>query len=176
MKELIVKRYVKALFESFSKDELKKFLNSLLKISALYDIDKFKTILESPDVVIDEKIKFVLMPVEDSSKHVKNFIKLLAENDRLMLLPAIAKELQIIVSQNDNIYEGEIVTGWDISKENIKKLEDGFGKKFGATVKLTEVKSDYPGVKIAIDNLGIEANFSVDRLKAQIREHILKAI
>ena len=41
---------------------------------------------------------------------------------------------------------------------------------------LEPVKSDYNGIKIELDDLGVEASFSVDRLKAQMSEYILKAI
>ncbi|PID48264.1 MAG: ATP synthase F1 subunit delta [Proteobacteria bacterium] len=176
MKEMIVKRYVKALFENFGDDRLNDFLSSLNKISSLYGMEKFKTILQSPDVEKQTKEEFVLSCVDQKDKEVVNFIKLLSSNDRLLLIPNITKELQRRVSQRDNIYEGELISDWDISKEEVKKLENGFGKKFGATVKLNVSKGDYPGIKIAIDGLGVEASFSVDRLKAQITEHILKAI
>ncbi len=176
MKELIAKRYVKALFESFKEKELKVFLEKLEKISSLYDVEKFKTILQSPDVDMQTKVEFVLMPIGDDDKTIVNFVKLLSQNDRLMLIPSITKELQNIVSDKENIYSGEIFSDQKLTKEQVKKLEKGFGKKFDATVKLHVQKSDYPGVKIAIDGLGIEASFSVERLKAQIKEHILKAI
>ena len=34
----------------------------------------------------------------------------------------------------------------------------------------------YPGIKVELDNLGVEVSFSAERLKAQMCEHILKAI
>lgn len=176
MRELIAKRYVKALVESLDDSTLKSFLDSLQKISALYEIEKFNTILQSPDVSKEQKMEFVLLVLENRDSKMDNFLKILNENDRLMLIPSIKDELQKQISQKENIYDGEVYSDWRITKAQLTKLESGFGKKFGATVKLNAIKSDYPGLKISIDSLGIEASFSVERLKAQITEHILKAI
>ena len=55
-------------------------------------------------------------------------------------------------------------------------LEDKFSKRFNASIKLDSQKSEYNGIKIELNDLGVEASFSVDRLKAQMSEHILKAI
>lgn len=176
MKELIAKRYVKALVESLDDTTLKSFLTSLEKISALYGVEKFQTILSSPDVTKEQKMELVELPLENEDKKMKNFLKILNENNRLMLIPSIKDELQKQVSQKENIYEGEVYSDWRITKAQITKLENGFSKKFGATVKLNAAKSEYPGLKISVDGLGIEASFSVERLKAQITEHILKAI
>ena len=41
---------------------------------------------------------------------------------------------------------------------------------------LEVAKSDYNGIKIELEDLGVEASFSMDRLKAQMIEYILKAI
>lgn len=176
MKELVAKRYVKALVQSCSDEELKGVLLELAKISAVYGIEKFRTILESPDVNKSKKLEFLLSMVENNNSKIQNLIKLLNEKDRLMIIPSIKKELQTQVSLKENIFEGEVLSNWYITKEQLAKLEKGFGRKFGATVKLESKQNEYPGIKISLDELGIEASFSVDRLKAQMAEHILKAI
>ncbi len=176
MKESITKRYVKALLESLDENGVKSFLDFGEKLSSAYENEKFKTVLQSPDVSREQKIELVLSPLSKKDKKIQNFVKILAENNRLMFFPSINEELKKQVSQKENIYEGEVISDWDISKEQILKLESGFSKKFGATVRLKANKSSYPGLKISIDSLGVEASFSVERLKAQITEHILKAI
>lgn len=176
MKELIAKKYVKALLEIFGQKELEGFLSSLSKVSALYKVDKFQLIIQSPDVSKQQKLDFLLSMVDKKDSKMVNFIKLLNENDRLLLIPTIKEELENRVSQMENIHQGMVLSDWEIGKEDLAKLEQGFSKKFGATVKLAGKKTDYPGIKIELDTLGVEASFSVERLKAQISEHILKAI
>jgi hypothetical protein len=43
-------------------------------------------------------------------------------------------------------------------------------------VKLTNQVTDYPGIKVEVESLGIEVSFSQDRLKAQMAEHILNSL
>lgn len=176
MKELIVKKYVKALIDICDQEELKLILSALQNISNVFEIEKFKTIIESPDISKVKKLEMVLSINEEKNKKLENLIKLLNENDRLLMIPHVKDELQVQVSLKDNIFEGEIVTDGNISDEEVQNLENNFGKKFGAKVKLNVKQSNYPGLKISIDSLGVEASFSVQRLKTQITEHILKAI
>ncbi len=174
MKDSITKRYVKAIMESFEGKSLEAFMKFCGNLNSLYSMDKFITILQSPDVAKEKKLELVLLDNKD--KKIQNLMKILSENDRLLMIPSIYEELKSQVSQQKNIYEGEVFSDWKISKEQLGKLEEGFSKKFGATVKLNATKCDYPGLKISVDSLGVEASFSVERLKAQIAEHILKAI
>ena len=57
-----------------------------------------------------------------------------------------------------------------------KMLEENLSSKFNAKIKLENVVSEYPGIKIELDDLGVEVSFSIERLKTQMIEHILKAI
>ncbi|MEH1011152.1 F0F1 ATP synthase subunit delta [Campylobacter concisus] len=105
-----------------------------------------------------------------------NFIKLLGANKRLELIPAILNEMKIEQSLLENTYCGKVVGNFDLSAEQLKALEENFSKKFNSKIKLDGSKSDYNGVKVELDDLGVEVNFSIDRLKSQMSEYILKAI
>lgn len=176
MKDLIAKKYVKALMETFNQKEIEVVLNSLSCVSELYKEEKFKLIIQSPDVTKKQKLDLILSIFDEKDKKIVNFIKLLGENDRLSFIPSIQNELQNRISQIENIHKGVVLSDKRILKADLKNLEDGFSKRFGATVELEGKKTEYPGVKIELDTLGVEASFSVERLKAQITEHILKAI
>jgi F-type H+-transporting ATPase subunit delta len=149
---------------------------SINELASAFSSTRFNNIILSPDVSIEEKEKFVLSLLEKSEGKLLNLIKLLAVNDRLSLIPIIAEELKFQTSLKSNSYEGEVVSNFEISKEQITNLEENFSKKFNANIKLEAKVSDYPGVKIQLDDLGVEVSFSLDRLKTQIVEHILKAI
>ena len=105
-----------------------------------------------------------------------NFIKLLGANKRLELIPAILNEMKIEQSLLENTYRGEVIGNFDLSADQLKALEENFSKKFDSKIKLDGSKSDYNGVKVELDDLGVEVNFSIDRLKSQMSEYILKAI
>jgi F-type H+-transporting ATPase subunit delta len=176
MMSIIAKRYVKALFESFSDKELVNVQNVLKGLNSAFGMAKFATILSAPNVDKEDKKKLVISLLKDSNKKLINFISLLSENGRLLLLPDIYKELEFQISRKNNSYEGKIYADKEVSKEQMESLQKSFSKKFGAEIKLKIEKSNYKGVKIEIGDIGVETSFSLERLKTQMSEHILKAI
>jgi len=176
MKSIIAKKYVNALMKSFSDSEISSIEKSINDISSAFSSKKFNNIILSPDLSTNKKEEFILSLLSNSKGKTLNFIKLLAANDRLPLIPSIAKELKYQIALKSNTYEGEVTSNFKITKAQISKLESNFGKKFSSDIKLKAVVSDYPGIKIQLDDLGVEVSFSLDRLKTQMVEHILKAI
>ncbi|MBE0495550.1 MAG: F0F1 ATP synthase subunit delta [Campylobacterales bacterium] len=176
MRELVAKKYVNALMQSLREDELDAFASSLHQLSMAYGIAKFQTIIHSCEISASKKEELLLSMVSSPSPKLINLIKLLSANDRLAILPDIAQGLDYQLSIKKNSFEGSVVGMFELTQEQLNELETSFGKRFGATIHLASRKSDYPGIKIELEDLGIEVSFSVERLKSQLTEHILKAI
>lgn len=175
--ELIAKRYIKPLIESCdaaSLDNLSVLLNSVAKA---YQNDKFKHIMSSSDVRNDAKCQLVLdMVASANSTMVNNFIKLLSENGRLSLIPAIAEQLAREIGRSKRIYTGRIYSNNAVDQASVDTIARDLGTKMGATISLSYVASDFDGIRVEVDDLNVEINFSKSRLNAQLVEHILKAI
>jgi len=172
----IAKKYVNALIKSCKEKELNSYFKELKTLSLVYSNEKFLNIILSPDVKTSEKEKFILSLNQNSDKKFINFLKLLNKNDRLSLIPLICDELRYQVALENNEFSGIVMSDFNIPAKKIKTLEESFSKKFNSTIKLAKSKDKYPGVKVEIDDLGVEVSFSLERLKAQMSEHILKAI
>lgn len=177
MSGAIAKKYVNALIESCSDSELKDIALSLTSLKKAFELDKFNNIILSPDVTMQEKEKLVLSLTENNTNSkFQNFIKLLSSNDRLTLIPLIVKELKYQFALKNNTFSGKVSTNFVVTEAQLKTLEENFSKKFNATIKLEANDTAYPGIKVELDDLGVEVSFSLERLKAQMTEHILKAI
>jgi len=176
MKELIAKRYTKALINNLNNDELVNFIAKLSELSMAFSDEKFTNIISTPTLSTSNKVNFLLSISDEKSVKFTNFIKLLGENKRIEILPNIVSELLLQKSKIDNTYYGNIYADFEVSLDQISQFEASFSKKFGAKILLKAIKSDYSGVKIELDDLGVEVSFSLDRLKAQMSEFILKAI
>jgi len=172
----IAKKYVNALVKSCSDEELNQVTQSIAELSKAFGSTKFNNIILSPDLSHEQKEEFVISLLSSVNDKLKNFIKLLTKNDRLMDIPAIYSELKYQIALKNNSFEGDVISNFEIAKEQIVQLEESFSKKFNAQIKLNSVVSNYPGIKIELDDLGVEVSFSLDRLKSQMVEHILKAI
>jgi len=55
-------------------------------------------------------------------------------------------------------------------------LESSLKSYTGSTIKLTHKKSDLDGIKVTVDDLGIEVNFSKERVKEQLIDFITKSL
>jgi F-type H+-transporting ATPase subunit delta len=175
MEELIAKRYATAL-SSASKDvtSVSKVLNVLTEVISN---DEVKTLLTSPIVAAEKKTEMILAALGDSADQVlTNFIKILGENKRLDLIPAIAKVLNADLQKASNKYEGVLKSGKKLDKEELAKLEETLAKYTGSTIKLKQEKTDLDGLRVSVDDLGIEVNFSKQRVKEQLIDFIKKSL
>ncbi len=176
MQEAIAKRYVKALVKSFDSKELENISQDLRQIASAFGVRKFYDIVNSIDLSVNEKEKFLLSLTKESSPKFQNFLKLLVSHNRVLEIPAISKELQKAIALEKGEFEGEIISNFDIDNKEVKQLEKQISKKLGKKIKLQPKKSDYPGLKIEVDDLGVELGLSTKRVQEQLAEHILKAL
>lgn len=175
--ELIAKRYIKPLFELCDQGELDNLSELLSSVAVAFESDKFITIMRSSDVRDDAKTALVLdMAAPAGSKVANNLIKLLAENGRLNLIPVLARELVREIARTKRLYKGRVYCNSAIDNNSIDMIARDLGKKVNATISLEFVPSSFDGVRVEVDDLNVEINFSKTRLNAQLVEHILKAI
>ncbi|AII15301.1 ATP synthase, F1 complex, delta subunit [Campylobacter iguaniorum] len=176
MKEVVAKKYVKALIASLNSDEFDRVESALVTLASAFKIEKLKVILDSPDIDGAKKANFVYSLLDNGSDKIRSFISLLGDNKRLALIPEISKEFSYQKSIRDNAFTGLISGSFELNQNQQAQLEEKFSSKFGSKIDFEKIKNDYNGIKIELDDLGVEVSFSIDRLKAQMSEYILKAI
>ncbi|RBQ31197.1 F0F1 ATP synthase subunit delta [Aliarcobacter vitoriensis] len=176
MKDLVAKRYVKALIEGRDLKAITDISDKLNEISSAFNSDKFKSIITSPEVNENDKTSLIISLVNGADNSLNNFIKLLGEKRRLELLPLISSDLKIEIAKMNNSYIGIVYTNEELPSNYISSIEEQFSKKFNVKLSLSQNVGDYDGIKVDIDGLGVEISFSKDRLKSQLIDHILKAV
>jgi F-type H+-transporting ATPase subunit delta len=177
MEELIAKKYIKAIKNSSN-------TTSMTDISAIFSVlaesfknEKFTTIINNPNVSSDDKLGILLDSVKSvNSKGVNNLIKLLVEKNRISVIPALAEELKKDLAHSAKNYTGVVYSDSDIDEKVIQELSDGLSKKFNSTIVLNFIKTDFNGIKVDVEDLGIEIDFSKTRINTQMVQHIIKAI
>ena len=177
MQELIAKRYVKALGEATGTESLANIADLFNAIAANFDNVKFLQVMENPDVAKSDKESILLDAVKSAnSEKLNNFMKLLVENGRISIIPAMAEEMRKEIARSSKNYSGIVYSNEEVDAKTLEDLSTGLGKKVDAAVVLEFVKSDYDGLKVEVTDLDMEINFSKSRVNAQLIEHILKAI
>lgn len=175
--ELIAKRYIKPLMESCDQASLENLSELLSNVAKAYDEQKFIAIMNSSDVDSNAKCQLVLdMVAPAKSSIVNNLIKLLAENGRLPLVPVLASELKRSIASTKRTYKGRIYSNSVVDQASVDLIARDLGAKTGSVIALNYVASDFDGIRVEVDDLNVEINFSKSRLNAQLVEHILKAI
>jgi len=176
MEELIAKRYVNALSSVASSEQKAVYSEVLTAIATLLDDESVAEKLTSPLISSSDKTAFVLDGIKGSDSNLENFIKILGENGRLNLIPTIAKSLNQELQKESNIYDGIVTSSNTLSDEDIANLQESLKKYTGSTVNLTQVESDLEGIKVTVEDLGIEVNFSKQRVKEQLIDFITKSL
>ena len=175
MEELIAKRYATAL-SSVSKD-VKGIVSVLNVLSEAILAPEVHEALTSPIVSADKKTEMILSSLgKEADATLVNFIKILGENKRLDLIPAIAKVLNADLQKESNQYEGVLKSSSKLEKEELAKLEKTLEKYTGSKIKLKQEKTDLEGLRVSVDDLGIEVNFSKQRVKEQLIDFIKKSL
>ncbi|MEA3456943.1 MAG: F0F1 ATP synthase subunit delta [Campylobacterota bacterium] len=176
MEELIAKRYVDALLSIANKKERTLYVNVINGIAESYSDPKVDAMVEAPIVSIDAKVDTLLASLgKDADSKLTNFIKLLGEHKRLGLIPEIAKVLNAQVQKESNEYNGIIKSNKKLDAIEIEKLEKTLNRYTGSKIKLSEELTDLDGLRVDVDDLGIEVNFSKERVKEQLIDFVMKS-
>jgi len=176
MEELIAKRYVNALSEVASSEQKAEYSVILNAISELLKDESVVERLTSPLIGSADKTSFILDGIKGSDSNLENFIKILGENGRLELIPMIAKSLNQELQKESNNYEGTVTASNTLSDTDLEDLQSSLKTYTGSTIKLTQVQSDLEGIKVTVEDLGIEVNFSKQRVKEQLIDFITKSL
>ena len=103
----LARPYAKAAF-AFASEQgaTDNWSNVLQVLSAAVQDEAFSAYLSRPELTPVEQVSlFAKVLGEDQTTAVSNFLTLLAENDRLTLLPEIETEYELLKSQNNNVVD-----------------------------------------------------------------------
>ncbi len=174
----IVNRYAKALFEeSLEKNTLNitpKELESILELQNKHQ--DLKRVMLSPLVSREDKEKIIedISIKGKISKHIMNFLKLLAGNNRLFLIVPIFEKFKRIVSKHKKELTVHLISAKALSDEQEIKLISKLKDKFKREV-LLEKKVDSKligGMTVRIGSYMVDSSIrsKLERLKLAMKE------
>ena len=177
MEQLIAKRYVKALMEALPAKEVQKAADTLAAVAEAFGDPKFAEIMASPEVKKEKREELVVSLLgEKTDKRLVNFVKTLGLHNRFGLIPEIALQLQKELQRRANRYEGVVESRKKLDDKLLKELEASLSKYADATIVLKQAQSERDGIRVTVEDLGLEASFSKDRVASDMIGHILKAL
>ena len=94
------------------------------------------------------------------SGEAENFVRVLAQNGRLELLPEIRSQFEVLKNEREGVLEAEVHSAFDLSDAQLQELVQRLEKKTGRKVK-TKVQVDkdlIAGVRIVLGDKVIDGS------------------
>jgi len=177
MVELVAKRYAKALMDISDNKKMEEHIDALSGITSALDNPKAKEIISSPLVASGDKLSMIIDSLgKKSDPKLIKLIEIMAEKERLALIPELVSILKFEQKKKSNSFTGQVESRNKLDSKELKRLEDALSSHSGAEIKLEQVESDLNGVKVEVEDLGLELNFSKDRVKTALLDYIQKAL
>lgn len=179
MINIIASRYAEALFQvGEESNSTEKLYNELKAVVDIINVNKeFSNILKSPIVSKEEK-KTLITNVFGSklNNEMLNFMKILADKDRLNLLANMEEAFKALLNDKNNILEGVAITAVPMNEGEVNELQAKLSAKYNKTVVLqNEVdKSILGGVLVRLGNEEIDGTVKnrLDKMKEQLSQVI----
>src|SRR5258706_1716789 len=108
----------------------------------------------------DAKVAGLFISILSLSGDGENFIRVLAENGRLELLPQIREQFEALRNQREGVIEAEVVSAFELSGAQLADLVQRLEKKTGLKVK-AKVQLDKEligGIKVVLGDKVIDGS------------------
>ncbi len=130
--------YARAAFAyASSNNVIEQWADMLSFCAAVAEDETMQAALDQPSLNRQQKGSlFNEVCAEKLNQHGKNFIKLLAENDRIALLPDIAVLYHHYQSEAAGAIDAELVSALDVSDEQVQAISASLTKRLGKKVTL----------------------------------------
>jgi F-type H+-transporting ATPase subunit delta len=169
MEELIAKRYLKAIKQRSNAESMQSIALIFSVLAESFNNERFNQIINNPDVSKNQKSEILLAAVKSAgSKDVENLIKLLVEHNRISIIPAIAEIMRKDIAKTNKSYSGIVYSDSNIDAKVIEGLSNGLGNRFDSKISLKFIKNDFNGIKVDVEDLGVEISFSKSRINRDV--------
>jgi F-type H+-transporting ATPase subunit delta len=171
-----IKKYVKALVETTTKEHLETIYNALLPIKEVAKDNKYMLIITSPVISSDDKVKFIVESLKIEDEKIVNLLKLLSANNRLAELPALVNSLKDTIANLTGNYKGYVFAKESLSEAKLAEIESKLSNRFNKNIKLEQKPSNRAGIQVYVDSLNVEIAVYEEDIKAKLITNIIRAI
>lgn len=174
MLNIVSKKYTQALIDSGC--DLNETLEILKGFSLALKDKACADIIASPFLSKAQKEAFLLESVGKPDEKLTNFLRLLAHADRILLIPLICDELEKQILADKKEYAATLTSKDELDSKTLAMIEGALAKKLGVKLSIKQELSGNDGIKLSVEDLGVEVSFSKERFSSDLKSHILKAL
>ncbi len=167
----LARPYAKAAFD-FAKEAglVDSWMQQLTVSAGLASLSEVAQSFSAPDK--DNKQLIEMLSGVDADKGYENFIQLMADNDRLALLPDVVGVFKYISEQDAKALSADVYTAEELNQEQLNKITASLSKRTGKTVNLTQHTDEslLSGARIVAGDLVIDGSLKakLEKLKTEL--------
>ena len=134
----IARPYAKALFSlAQEKNQIESWLGELKELAAVVQDEKVIALIEQPETGASEKAETLKGLVGIKNVELANFITVLAEQKRLLVLPEIYAQYQDLTLIHNNTKSAVIYSAYELSSQQLADVTDiRFNSKLDVVAKV----------------------------------------
>lgn len=132
----VARPYAEAVYKLSLKSKNLSQWSKVLKLAAgIAEEKQIKMLIGNPKVSA-EQISQLFFDIGKSNfdNEARNFLTLLAENKRIMILPQISQLYEQLKAQYEGVLEAKIASAFEIDTKQLKKLIDDLEQKFNCKI------------------------------------------
>lgn len=176
MVSTISKKYTKALIASQDDKGLLESYEALSNIGMALTTPKLQDILGAKEITNEQKAKLLIEISGSDNVKLSNFIHLLLKTKRVDIAMSVAEEIRKFLAAKSGKARGVAVASFYVEESDLSQIAVALGAKLQREIELSFYKTDssrFNGIKVEIDDLGVEVEINKDALKNSIITHIL---
>lgn len=158
----LARPYANAAFSyAAEQNALGDWLRQLQLAASVAGTDKIKSVIASPALTSEQQANtLIALCGDDLSEKVRNFVRALASNKRLPLLPEIAELFERLKTQRENSVNVEIATAFPLDNAASERLAQALSGKLQREVTINTVvdKSLLGGVLVRSGDIVIDGS------------------
>lgn len=172
----IARPYAEALFATASSEQggLESWSELLSELAQVAVNDDVRDALTDPRLDVSQRTDlFTGLIKSPLSEHARNLIRLLVENDRILLLEQIEQQFNLLRHKHEGTALAEITSAYPLSDEQLNELVAGLETKFGLKLKpaVTVDASLIGGVRVIVGDQVLDT--SVQAQLARMRDTLV---
>jgi F-type H+-transporting ATPase subunit delta len=135
----IARPYAQAVFDiATSTKKLSEWSKQLESLSAIVSDDQIGGLVVNPSVESEQLVDLIIsIAKDDLDQEGKNFVKVLAENDRLNVIPEIATIFENLKNEAEKTVQAEVITAYTLKDDQKSKLQAALKKRLGCEVEIS---------------------------------------
>jgi F-type H+-transporting ATPase subunit delta len=171
----IARPYAEALFAAASEDAagLASWSDLVAELAQVASLPDVREALTDPRLTSANRIDlFVGLIKTPLSDWARNFIELLVNNHRILALPQIAEQFEVLKNKREGTALAQITSAFELDDGQVRELVAGLEKKFGLKLKpsVTVDASLIGGVRVVVGDQMLDT--SVQAQLARMRDKL----